>query len=109
MEAEVEGLGICLANVNGTLSALDNICPHRQGPLGQGWLEGEAVVCPWHSWTFSLKTGLSEYPVHERVDVFAVRVEGEDVLVNLVPEPRETNTGVAPEDGEHTPGAKAPL
>jgi nitrite reductase (NADH) small subunit len=88
MEAEVEGLGICLANVNGTLSALDNACPHRQGPLGQEWLEGEAVVCPWHSWTFSLKTGLSEYPVHERVDVFAVRVEGEDVLVNLEPEPQ---------------------
>ena len=87
-EAEVNGVEICLANVNGTLSALDNICPHRQGPLGQGWLEGEAVVCPWHSWTFSLKTGLSEYPVHERVDVFAVRVEGEDVMVNLEPEPR---------------------
>ena len=47
------------------------------------------MVCPWHSWTFSLKTGLSEYPVHERVDVFAVRVEGEDVMVNLEPASRE--------------------
>lgn len=88
-EAEVEGVEICLANVNGELSALDNICPHRQGPLGQGWLEGEAVVCPWHSWTFSMKTGLSEYPVHEKVDVFPVRVEGEDVLVQLELKPRE--------------------
>lgn len=83
MEAEIEGVEICLANVNGRLSALNNICPHRQGPLGQGWIEGESVVCPWHSWTFSLKTGASEYPVHERVDVFGVKVEGEDVLVNL--------------------------
>ncbi len=83
IEAQVEGVEICLANVNGQLSALDNICPHRQGPLGQGWIEGEAVVCPWHSWTFSLKSGESEYPVHERVDVFAVKVEGEDVLVDL--------------------------
>jgi nitrite reductase/ring-hydroxylating ferredoxin subunit len=51
-EAEAEGVQICLANVNGVLSALDNICPHRQGPLGQGWIEGEAVICPWHSWAF---------------------------------------------------------
>jgi len=79
-EAEVDGVGVCLANVNGELSALDNVW---QGPLGQGWLEGEAVVCPWHSWTFNVRTGLAEYPAHERVDVFPLRVEGEDVLVDI--------------------------
>jgi nitrite reductase (NADH) small subunit len=83
MEAEVDGVGICLANVNGELSALDNVCPHRRGPLGQGWVEGDCVVCPWHSWTFHVKTGLAEYPAHERVDVFPVRIEGEDVLVDI--------------------------
>ena len=49
MEAEAKGVQVCVANVNGRLAALENICPHRGGPLGQGWLEGEAVVCPWHS------------------------------------------------------------
>jgi nitrite reductase (NADH) small subunit len=83
MEAEVEGLGVCLANVNGELSALDNICPHRQGPLGQGWIEGEVVVCPWHSWAFGAKTGLSTYPEKERVAVFQLRIEGENVLVDI--------------------------
>jgi nitrite reductase (NADH) small subunit len=83
MEAEVEGVGVCLANVNGELCALDNVCPHRQGPLGQGWIEGEAVICPWHSWAFNSKTGLADYPAHERVDVFPLRVEGEDVLVDI--------------------------
>lgn len=82
-EVEVEGIAICLANINGELSALDNICPHRQGPLGQGWVEGETVICPWHSWAFHGKTGLAEHPVNERVDVFQLRVEGEDVLVNI--------------------------
>ena len=86
------GDAVCLANVNGELSALDNICPHRQGPLGQGWLEGEAVVCPWHSWTFHVKTGQAEYPVHERVAVFPLRVEGEDVLVES--ECRKTGGGI---------------
>jgi nitrite reductase (NADH) small subunit len=82
-EAEVEGVSVCLANVNGVLSALDIVCPHRQGPLGQGWVEGEAVICPWHSWAFNARTGLAEYPEHERVDVFPLRVEGEDVLVGI--------------------------
>ena len=76
-------MGVCLANVSGELSALDNVCPHRQGPLGQGWVEGEAVVCPWHSWAFNAKTGVAEYPEGERVGSFAVRVEGEDVLVEI--------------------------
>lgn len=83
MEADAAGTAICLARVGGVLSALDNLCPHRQGPLGQGWIEGNAVVCPWHSWTFDLKTGAAEYPVDERVDVFPVKVEGDDVLIQL--------------------------
>jgi len=82
-EAEVNGVAVCLANVDGELSALDNWCPHRQGPLGQGWLEGEAVVCPWHSWTFNVRTGEADYPVQERVAVLPVKVEGEEVFVEL--------------------------
>lgn len=82
-ELDVNGTGVCLANVNGELSALDNLCPHRQGPLGQGWIEGEAVICPWHSWAFHAKTGLSEYPANERVNVFAIKVEDGNVLVEL--------------------------
>jgi nitrite reductase (NADH) small subunit len=83
METEVEGISVCLANVNGVFSALDNICPHRQGPLGQGWLEGETVVCPWHSWAFDVKTGLATYPEKERVDVFPLRIEAENILVDI--------------------------
>jgi nitrite reductase (NADH) small subunit len=83
MEAEVEGVGVCLANVKGELSALDNVCPHRQGPLGQGWIEGEAVVCPWHSWAFDAKTGLAVYPEDKWVKVFPLRIDGADVLVDI--------------------------
>lgn len=83
MEAEAAGVAVCLANVGGELSALDNWCPHRRGPLGQGWVEGKAVVCPWHSWAFDARTGVAEYPENERVTVFGVKTEGEDVLVDL--------------------------
>ena len=83
MEADAAGVPVCLANVNGELGALANRCPHRGGPLGQGWVEGESVVCPWHSWTFNVKTGVAEFPVHERVAVYPVKVEGGDVLVDV--------------------------
>jgi nitrite reductase (NADH) small subunit len=82
-EAEAGGVAICLANVGGELSALDNWCPHRQGPLGQGWVEGDMVVCPWHSWSFDARTGKAEYPPNEWVGVLGLKVQGEDVMVDL--------------------------
>ena len=83
MEAEANGVAVCLANVDGRLAALDNWCPHRHGPLGQGWLEGEAVVCPWHSWAFNTRTGKAEPPERAQVDVLPVKVEGDEVWIDL--------------------------
>jgi nitrite reductase (NADH) small subunit len=83
MEAEAQGVAVCLARLNGELSALDNWCPHRRGPLGQGWIESQSVVCPWHSWAFNLKTGQADPPERDRVDVFPLRIEGEDVQIDL--------------------------
>ena len=83
MEAHVGTVAVCLANVEGHLCALDNVCPHRGGPLGGGWLEGDAVVCPWHSWAFSTTTGVAHLPEKGKVNVFSVKIEGEDLLVEL--------------------------
>jgi nitrite reductase (NADH) small subunit len=83
MEAEAKGVAICLANVEGKLCALDNVCPHRDGPLGGGWIEGNAVVCPWHSWAFDVTTGIAEPPERAKVRVFPVQMEGEDLMVDL--------------------------
>lgn len=83
MEAEAKGVAVCLANVDGKLAAMDNWCPHRRGPLGQGWVEGKAVVCPWHSWAFDADTGIALPPERSKVDVFPVKIEGDDVFVDI--------------------------
>ena len=83
MEAVAEGMEVCLARVGGELRALDNLCPHRLGPLGQGWVEGGAVVCPWHSWAFDVCTGVAAYPEKARVAVYPVRVEGGSIELEL--------------------------
>ncbi len=82
-EAEAAGKLFCLGNLNGELHALNGICPHRGGPLGQGVIAGESVVCPWHSWSFNLKTGQAEYPVKQQVRVYPLKLEDDEVLVEL--------------------------
>lgn len=74
---------ICIANENGACSAMDNVCAHRGGPLGQGIVERGKIVCPWHGWQFDLKTGKSEQSATLGVDVYELKVEGEDVLVKI--------------------------
>ena len=73
---------VAVFNVDGTFYAVDNTCPHRGGPLGEGELEGCAVTCPWHAWTFDLKTGES-LTDDLKVAVFETKVEGGSVLVAL--------------------------
>ena len=82
-EVAAGGRAICLANVNGELAALDNVCPHRQGPLGEGTVEGDSVVCPWHSWAFNTKTGETEDDPQAKVEVFPLKIDGDDVLISL--------------------------
>jgi len=74
---------ICVANVNGEISAMDNVCLHRGGPLGQGVISGEKVVCPWHGWEWDPKTGESGTP-GAKVAVYPLKIEGGDVLIEFL-------------------------
>lgn len=74
---------IALYNVDGTLHALDGVCPHAGGPLGQGQLDGCVVTCPWHGWQFDVTNGqhcLTEAIRHGSLPVI---IDGDDVLVEL--------------------------
>ncbi len=74
---------IALCNVHGTFYALDNVCLHRGGPLGQGYVEGEKLECPWHGWQFEVKTGATAFNPNAKVPTYEVKVEGTDVMVAL--------------------------
>lgn len=74
---------ICVANVAGEITAMDNVCPHRQGPLGQGIVEDGKIVCPWHAWAFDAKTGAAVHNPNVRVKIYEVKLEGDDVLAAL--------------------------
>jgi len=53
LSVEAKDIGIALCNVGGTIYALDNICAHAGGPLGEGFLDGDCVECPWHGWRYN--------------------------------------------------------
>jgi len=74
---------ICIANVNGEYSAMDNVCLHRGGPLGQGMVEGSKVICPWHGWAWDVKTGAADQDSSMRIAVYPLKLENGNVLVEI--------------------------
>ena len=78
----VDGIEIAVFNVGGTFYAIDNTCKHRGGPLGEGELDGNIVTCPLHGWQYNVTNGnCVTMPAH--VQSFEVKVEGDDILVNV--------------------------
>ncbi|MBI2082636.1 MAG: Rieske (2Fe-2S) protein [Deltaproteobacteria bacterium] len=80
---EVKGKQIALFNVEGKICAIDNICVHRGGPLGEGSLDGTIVTCPWHGWQYDVTTGVSPVNPAAKVQTFPCKVEGNDILVEV--------------------------
>jgi nitrite reductase (NADH) small subunit len=74
---------LALVNVEGKFYAIDNICPHRGGPMGEGVVEGHLCICPWHGWRFDVRDGTSPVVKTAKVDTFEVVVEGNDIKVKI--------------------------
>jgi multimeric flavodoxin WrbA/nitrite reductase/ring-hydroxylating ferredoxin subunit len=69
---------------DGKLGAVSNTCNHVGGPLGDGRLDGEFIVCPWHHWKFDRCTGIGEPGFEQdRIPAYPVRAENGRILVNM--------------------------
>jgi nitrite reductase/ring-hydroxylating ferredoxin subunit/multimeric flavodoxin WrbA len=74
---------IALTCRDGTFSAISGVCNHVGGPLGEGWLDGDYVTCPWHFWKFHHRDGKGEPGFEaDAVPAYAVKVEGGRVLID---------------------------
>lgn len=86
---EAGAVKVALSCVNGDFGAIHNACNHVGGPLGEGTLEGDYIVCPWHQWKFHRVSGLGEPGFEEdRVPAFPVKVENGRVLLQMNPTKR---------------------
>ena len=77
----VDGEDVAVFRHEGQFYAIQNTCPHKQGPLGEGILDGSVVTCPWHGWKFDIKTGVSPVFPTAKIKTFKVSVEGNEVSV----------------------------
>ncbi|MGH7898673.1 MAG: Rieske (2Fe-2S) protein [Candidatus Binatia bacterium] len=80
---DAAGREIALFNVGGTFYAIDNTCKHRGGSLGEGELDGTVVTCPLHAWTYDVATGECFDDPACAIDRFALKIEGDDVLIEI--------------------------
>jgi len=78
---EVAGKMVAVFLTEGTYRAIDDCCPHQGAPLCDGFVEDRAVTCTWHGWRFSLETGKHLEGTRARVDVYPVRVQGDEIQV----------------------------
>ena len=83
-QVAVDGREMVLLRHAGRLYALDNRCPHTDGPLALGWIEGHRVVCPWHGARFGLADGQPcSGPADRPVATYPVREQGGGVFVQV--------------------------
>jgi 3-phenylpropionate/trans-cinnamate dioxygenase ferredoxin subunit len=83
---EHAGQRIAIYRVGGSIYATTDICSHEYAELSQGYLDTDdcTIECPLHGSRFDLRTGaVLSLPAYEPIAVYPVRVEGEDVLVEL--------------------------
>ena len=85
-QIHVHGTRMALSCANGVFGAIHGSCNHAGGPLGQGTLEGDYVVCPWHQWRFHRIEGHGERGFEQDVvPAYRVRVRGGRVQVSVTP------------------------
>ena len=74
---------LVLCRVENQVYAVDGLCPHSGGPLGQGAFHGRMLVCPWHAWEFDCTTGAHDRNPACRLKTYPVTISNGEVFVEL--------------------------
>src|SRR5690349_4311938 len=83
-QVSIERTKIAISWANGKFGAVSGVCNHAGGPLGDGHLDGEYLVCPWHHWKFHCRTGEGEPGFEEdKVPRYDVKVEAGRLWIDL--------------------------
>jgi 3-phenylpropionate/trans-cinnamate dioxygenase ferredoxin subunit len=81
---DVSGQSVLLCNVAGEIFAIEDVCTHDGGPLDEGELMGDRIMCPRHGAFFDVKSGAAlTLPAIVPVQTHKVRTDGDDIFVEL--------------------------
>jgi nitrite reductase (NADH) small subunit/3-phenylpropionate/trans-cinnamate dioxygenase ferredoxin subunit len=81
----IQGRRIAVFHSEEGYFALNDTCPHMGASLAEGYLEGTAVMCPWHAWRFCAKDGswLDNPKSSIRAEHFPVQICGDEIQIKL--------------------------
>ena len=79
----IDDTPVALTYVHGNIVAFGDICTHDDGPLAEGEIEGDCVICPRHGARFDLFTGQPTFPAPTPIPIYETKIEGDNVLVKL--------------------------
>lgn len=80
--SEVEDVEVAVFQIEDEYYALNNVCPHQGGPLGEGRVDDGCVFCPWHGWQFDVESGEHAQGLKTATS-YPVTVDGDRVVVTL--------------------------
>ena len=80
----IKGKSLALFKINEKIYCIDNECTHTGGPLCEGKLEGDEVICPWHASRFNVKTGkVVEGPAIKDIKTYRTTIKNDEVWVDI--------------------------
>ena len=81
----IDGENIAIFRYDGKISAVNNICRHQNGPLGEGKIVDGCITCPWHGYQYLPHNGQSPPPFDEKVETYDVKIIDQTIYVNPKP------------------------
>ena len=81
----VSGERVAIFLYEGKVSAVNNVCRHQGGPLGEGRIIEGCITCPWHGYQYLPGNGQSPPPFTEKVETYHLKLEGSTILINPIP------------------------
>ncbi len=91
----LNGENIAIFKYEGKVSAVNNICRHQHGPIGEGKIVDGCITCPWHGYQYYPGNGQSPPPFTEKLETYDVKVENGQIWVNPMPYPEGTERPAA--------------
>jgi len=80
---DVDDTPIALTKVGDVIYAFGDVCTHDDGPLAEGTIDNQCVVCPRHGARFNLVTGKASFPAVSPIPIYETKIEGDEIRINL--------------------------
>ena len=79
----IDGKNIAIFNLDNKFFAIDNVCKHKGGSLGDGELDGNTVTCPLHGWQYNITNGECLTNPNVKLDSYDVKVDEDTIILEF--------------------------